>query len=68
MKETGNIDVTPLLQVLETSDMPGGIVNILTGNRDHLTKYLTEHHDVQAMWWVREMIELITNFQFKSKV
>ncbi|XP_063869013.1 aldehyde dehydrogenase family 16 member A1-like isoform X1 [Scylla paramamosain] len=40
-----------LYQVLETSDMPGGIINILTGNRDHLTKHLTEHHDVQAMWY-----------------
>ena len=31
--------------------MPGGVVNILTGNRDHLTKVLAEHHDVQAVWY-----------------
>lgn len=31
--------------------MPGGVVNILTGNRDHLTRVLAEHHDVQALWY-----------------
>ena len=36
------------LQVFDTSDLPGGVVNILTGSRDHLTKYLTEHQDVQV--------------------
>ncbi|KAF2363714.1 Aldehyde dehydrogenase domain [Trinorchestia longiramus] len=38
-------------QILETSDVPGGVVNILTGSRDHLSKYLTEHHDVQSIWY-----------------
>merc|ERR1711962_269580 len=37
-----------LYQVLETSDLPGGVLNILTGSRDHLTKYLVEHQGVQA--------------------
>ncbi|KAK3865452.1 hypothetical protein Pcinc_028942 [Petrolisthes cinctipes] len=40
-----------LYQVLETSDLPGGVINILTGNTDHITKYLTEHQDIQAMWY-----------------
>jgi len=40
-----------LYQVFETSDLPGGVVNILTGDRDHITKYLAEHQDVQAMWY-----------------
>ncbi|KAA0185569.1 hypothetical protein HAZT_HAZT007111 [Hyalella azteca] len=39
-------------QILETSDVPGGVVNILTGDRDHLCKYLAEHHDVQSVWCV----------------
>ncbi|XP_018024647.1 aldehyde dehydrogenase family 16 member A1-like [Hyalella azteca] len=38
-------------QILETSDVPGGVVNILTGDRDHLCKYLAEHHDVQSVWY-----------------
>ncbi|XP_076053530.1 aldehyde dehydrogenase family 16 member A1-like isoform X2 [Oratosquilla oratoria] len=40
-----------LYQVLETSDLPGGVLNILTGSRDHISKYLTEHQDIQAMWY-----------------
>jgi hypothetical protein len=40
------------VQVFDTSDLPGGVVNIVTGSRDHLSKYLTEHQDVDAMWWV----------------
>ena len=27
------------------------MVNILTGDRDHVTKYLTEHQNVHAMWY-----------------
>jgi len=38
-------------QVFETSDLPGGVVNILTGSRDHMAKYLTEHQDIQAIWY-----------------
>lgn len=38
-------------QVFDTSDLPGGVVNVLSGSRDHLTKYLTEHQDVNAMWY-----------------
>ncbi|KAK7107473.1 aldehyde dehydrogenase family 16 member A1-like [Littorina saxatilis] len=40
-----------LYQVFDTSDLPGGVVNILTGNKDHLTRVLSEHHDVQAVWY-----------------
>ncbi|OWF47483.1 aldehyde dehydrogenase family 16 member A1-like [Mizuhopecten yessoensis] len=45
------ISALDLYQVFDTSDLPGGVVNILTGDRDHLSKYLTEHQDVQAMWY-----------------
>merc|ERR1719379_2907665 len=38
-------------QVFETSDLPAGVVNILTGSRDHLMKTLAEHQDVQAAWY-----------------
>ncbi len=40
-----------LYQVFETSDLPNGVVNIITGDRDHLSKYLAEHQDVEAMWY-----------------
>ncbi|MEH6776117.1 MAG: aldehyde dehydrogenase family protein, partial [Cereibacter changlensis] len=42
---------TDLYQVLETSDLPGGVVNIVTGERDLLAKTLAEHDDVDALWY-----------------
>jgi aldehyde dehydrogenase (NAD+) len=43
---------TDLYQVLDTSDMPGGVINIVTGDRDALSRVLAEHDDVEAMWYV----------------
>ncbi|XP_060561451.1 LOW QUALITY PROTEIN: aldehyde dehydrogenase family 16 member A1-like [Ruditapes philippinarum] len=40
-----------LYQIFDTSDLPGGVVNIITGDRDHLTKFLAEHQDIQSMWY-----------------
>ncbi|MGB3147037.1 MAG: aldehyde dehydrogenase family protein [Paracoccaceae bacterium] len=42
---------TDLYQVLETSDLPGGVVNIVTGARDELAKTLAGHDDVDAIWY-----------------
>ncbi|HEY3285815.1 MAG TPA: aldehyde dehydrogenase family protein [Gemmatimonadaceae bacterium] len=42
---------TDLYQVFETSDLPGGVVNIVTGERDALVKVLAEHEDVDAVWY-----------------
>jgi aldehyde dehydrogenase (NAD+) len=41
---------TDFYQVLETSDVPAGVVNIVTGARDGLVKVLAEHDDVDALW------------------
>ncbi len=43
--------VTDFYQVLETSDVPAGVVNIVTGRRDDLAKVLSEHDDVDATWY-----------------
>ncbi len=43
--------VTDLYQVFETSDLPAGVVNIVTGARDDLAKTLAGHDDVAAMWY-----------------
>lgn len=45
------LGATDFYQVLDTSDLPGGVVNILTGNRDHLTRTLAGHDDVNAIWY-----------------
>ncbi|HEU0016410.1 MAG TPA: aldehyde dehydrogenase family protein [Longimicrobium sp.] len=42
---------TDFYQVLDTSDVPGGVVNIVTGRRDELTETLAAHDDVDAMWY-----------------
>jgi len=39
-----------LYQVLDTSDLPGGVVNIITGRATELLKTLAEHDDVDAIW------------------
>jgi aldehyde dehydrogenase (NAD+) len=43
---------TDFYGVLETSDLPDGVINIVTGNRDTLAKVLAEHDDVDGMWFV----------------
>ena len=42
---------TDLYQVFDTSDLPAGVVNIVTGERDHLVKTLVEHDDVDSLWY-----------------
>lgn len=42
---------TDLYQVFETSDVPAGVINILTGSRDLLSKVLVNHMEVNAMWY-----------------
>ena len=43
--------VTDLYSVLETSDVPAGVINIVTGAKDALAKVLAEHDDVDAVWY-----------------
>lgn len=45
------LSATDLYQVLDTSDVPGGVVNIVTGARDALAKVLAEHNDVDSVWY-----------------
>ena len=39
-----------LYQLFDTSDLPGGAVNIVTGYVSQLLKTLAEHDDVDAIW------------------
>jgi acyl-CoA reductase-like NAD-dependent aldehyde dehydrogenase len=38
-----------LTEVLATSDLPGGVVNVLTGDVAELAPWLASHHDVDAL-------------------
>jgi aldehyde dehydrogenase (NAD+) len=49
--ENHPLSATDFYQVLDTSDVPPGVVNILTGDRDHLMKTLIEHEDVDGVWY-----------------
>ena len=42
---------TDFYTVLETSDVPGGVINIVTGDTSALAKVLAEHDGVEAMWF-----------------
>jgi aldehyde dehydrogenase (NAD+) len=39
-----------LYQVFETSDLPGGVINLVTGRSSELLKVLAEHDDLDAIW------------------
>lgn len=43
---------TDFYSVLETSDVPAGVVNIVTGERNALARVLAEHDDVEAVWYL----------------
>jgi acyl-CoA reductase-like NAD-dependent aldehyde dehydrogenase len=47
--ETSPLAAIELAEVLATSDVPGGVVNILTGYRDELAPILAGHMDVNAI-------------------
>jgi acyl-CoA reductase-like NAD-dependent aldehyde dehydrogenase len=51
-----------LAEVLATSDVPGGVVNVLTGRTDELAPVLASHLDVDAMdltgWAGRDVTDL----------
>lgn len=48
---THPLAATDLYQVFDTSDLPGGVVNIVTGQRDDLAKTLADHYQVDAVWY-----------------
>jgi acyl-CoA reductase-like NAD-dependent aldehyde dehydrogenase len=47
--ETHPLAAVELAEVLATSDVPGGVVNLLTGHRDELAPWLAGHMDVNAL-------------------
>ena len=47
--ETHPLAAVELAEVLATSDVPGGVVNLLTGHREELAPWLAGHMDVNAI-------------------
>ena len=50
-----------LSEVIATSDVPGGVVNILTGKKEELISHLAKHMDVNAIY-------LASNGEFKKQI
>lgn len=48
--ETYPLITGDLYQLFDTSDLPGGAINIVTGSASQLLKVLAEHDDVDAIW------------------
>ena len=46
------LSATDFYSVLDTSDVPAGVVNIVTGEANVLSKTLAEHDGVDAVWYV----------------
>jgi aldehyde dehydrogenase (NAD+) len=68
--EAHPLAATDFYSVIETSDVPAGVVNIVTGTTMALAKVLAEHDDVEAMWYFgsREgvrMVELASAMNMK---
>ena len=43
-----------LYQIFDTSDLPGGVVNLVAGKASQLGKTLAEHDDIDAIWSFRD--------------
>ncbi|WP_131574971.1 aldehyde dehydrogenase family protein [Paracoccus nototheniae] len=48
--ESDPLPVIDLAQVFDTSDLPGGVVNIVTGPQSDLSLHLAAHDEVTAFW------------------
>ncbi|HYM77034.1 MAG TPA: aldehyde dehydrogenase family protein [Candidatus Dormibacteraeota bacterium] len=48
--ETYPLIIGDLYQLFDTSDLPGGVVNIVSGYVSQLLKTLAEHDDIDAIW------------------
>ncbi len=48
--EGAPLSATDLYQVLDTSDIPAGVVNIITGEHHELANPAASHFDIDAVW------------------
>ncbi|MGM5471073.1 aldehyde dehydrogenase family protein [Flavobacteriaceae bacterium LMO-SS05] len=49
--EQAPFSATDFYQILETSDVPAGTVNIVTGQKEELAQVLAKHDDVDGIWY-----------------
>jgi len=49
--EAAPLSATDFYQILETSDVPAGTINIVTGVKDELTNEMAKHDDIDGIWY-----------------
>jgi aldehyde dehydrogenase (NAD+) len=49
--ESAPLSASDFYQVIETSDVPAGVINIVTGKKDQLTPVLANHYDIDGLWY-----------------
>jgi aldehyde dehydrogenase (NAD+) len=49
--ERSPLSMTDFYQVIETSDVPAGVINIVTGGSATLARTLAEHDGIDAIWF-----------------
>lgn len=49
--EKSPLSATDFYQILETSDVPAGTVNIVTGPKEALAAELAKHYNVEGIWY-----------------
>ncbi len=49
--ETAPFSATDFYQILDTSDVPSGTVNIITGKKDELATELAKHDNIDGIWY-----------------
>jgi aldehyde dehydrogenase (NAD+) len=52
--------VGDLYQVFDTSDLPSGAVNLVTGSTPQLLKTIAEHDDIDALWCFADEASAVT--------
>jgi acyl-CoA reductase-like NAD-dependent aldehyde dehydrogenase len=57
-----------LSEVLATSDLPGGVVNILTGRRSELIDHMSSHMDVNAVLYCGDDTTELANVRTKASL
>lgn len=49
--QTSALMALEFYQILETSDVPAGVVNIVTGDKNELAQVLADHYEVESIWY-----------------
>ena len=49
--QTSALMALEFYQILDTSDVPAGVVNIVTGDKNELAQVLADHYEVESVWY-----------------